>query len=307
MLASVAESLAGRVGILRLEAMTPWEMSGRGEERGWLGAYLDQPASLVQGALGKPTSPANLPQALWRGSLPGLLRLPSELVPDYFSSYVQTYIERDVRTMGDIRDLAEFGRFLGLTAALTAQELNPTQLGREIGVAGSTARRWLDLLSNTYQWVELLPFHGNASKRISGKRKGHLHDTGLGCYLQRVSSPDALAVNPLLGALFETWCVNLVRRQFTDLGVPPQLYHWRTSAGAEVDLVLERDARLYPIEIKYKTNLTGHDTRGLRAFRETYGRAGGAWQVMPGLMIYAGTEPLWLDRETIAIPWNLGL
>jgi predicted AAA+ superfamily ATPase len=299
-LRSVGESLAGRVGILHLEGMTLEEMLGRGDRGAWLGRYLDDPESLVENFAGTLTELGSMARQLWRGSLPGLLDLADEAAADYLRSYVETYIERDVRTAGDIREMAVFGRFLGLAAALTAQEINSSQLGRELGVKPDTARRWTDLLAATFQWRELLPFHGNAIKRLSGKSKGLFCDTGLACFLQRVSSPEALLVNPLLGAMFETWTVNAVLRQCITLPVPPQAYHWRTSGGAEVDLVLEWDGKLYPIEVKCKTTVGKHDTRGLRAFRETYSSR----QVMPGLIIYAGRECYRVDGSTIALPWN---
>ena len=136
---------------------------------------------------------------------------------------------------------------------------------------------------------------------MSGRRKGHLLDTGLACYLQRISSPEALAVSPLFGALFESWVVSDILRHFVVLDVAPQAWHWRTNGGAEVDLVLERDGRLYPIEIKAKSRPDGHDTRGIRAFRETYGPA----RVAPGLVVHAGRERYRLNDFALAVPWNL--
>ncbi|MFC1672426.1 ATP-binding protein, partial [Planctomycetota bacterium] len=241
-----------------------------------------------------------LTRFLWRGTLPGLLDTPDHIVPDYFGSYIQTYVERDIRLIEDIREIAAFDRFLGLTGALTAQEINASQFGRDVGVTPATARRWLDLLTNTYQWIELFPYHGNTVKRLSGKRKGMLRDTGMACYLQRISSPEALAASPSLGALFETWAVNYIHRQAARLSVAPQAYHWRTGGGAEVDLLLERDGTLYPIEIKCKSKCTGHDTKGLAAFRKTYPDA----RVGTGLIVYAGTECYRVDEHTIAVPWN---
>ena len=173
-------------------------------------------------------------------------------------------------------------------------------MGRDIGVAPSTARTWLGLLTNTYQWLELPPYHGNAVKRLSVKPKGLLRDTGLACHLQRVSSPEALAVSPLLGAMFETWVVNDIHRQLVSLSTAPQAHHWRTRAGAEVDLLLERDGRFYPLEVKCKTNVSRGDTRGLRAFRDTYPHL----EVMTGVIVYAGKECYRVDEHTIALPWN---
>jgi predicted AAA+ superfamily ATPase len=291
--------MAGRVGILQLESMTPLEMAGRGAGESWLGAYLERPDAVLDTVTRTVSEMPPLTRFLWRGTLPGVLDLPDHMVPAYMSSYVQTYLERDVRGMSDIGDLADFSRFLSLNAALTSQEINDSQIGREIGMSPTSARRWRDLLAHTYQWVELSPYHGNTIKRLCGKRKGHMKETGLACYLQRISSPDALLASPLLGALFESWAVSFVLQQSARLAVPPQIYHWRAAGGAEVDMVLERDARLYPIEVKCKSMPTGHDARGLRAFRETYGRI-----VRPGLILHAGTEALRLDAETCAIPWN---
>ncbi len=186
-------------------------------------------------------------------------------------------------------------------AMLTAQEINPSQIGREIGITPQTARRWLDILSFTYQWFELLPYHGNTIKRLSEKKKGHFRDPGFACYLSRIQSPEALAISPQLGSIFETWAINWIQQQCSAMSVPPLLYHWRTQAGAEVDLILERDGKFYPIEIKCQGNLSKGDLSGMRAFRATYPKL----QVMPGLILYAGEEPFHLDEQTVAMPWNL--
>ena len=143
------------------------------------------------------------------------------------------------------------------------------------------------------------PYHGNTVKRLSGKHKGYLRDTGLACYLQRISSPEALAGHPRLGALFETWAVNWIYRQSLNLSVPPQAYHWRTNGGAEVDIVLERDGKLYPLEVKCKSHLNKHDLRGLHAFRETYPSL-----TMPGVVLYAGSDCFRVDEHTLALPWH---
>lgn len=297
-LKNIGESLAGRVGILHLEGMTPYEIAGQTNEIHWIETYLQDPNILIsrfQGVL-----PNKLFEWIWRGSLPGLLELPNEIVPSYFSSYVQTYIERDVRLLENIQDLNELDRFLGLIAALTAQEINYAHIGREIGIAPSTAQRWLALLRHTYQWREISPYSGNTIKRFSKKSKGYYTDTGLICYLQRLSSPETLARHPLLGALFETFVVNIIFGLCNSLNLSPQFYHWRTNGGAEIDLLLERDGYLYPIEIKCKTVLNKRDASGLHAFYQSYANQ----KIMPGLIIYAGQTCYWVDNKTIAFPWN---
>jgi hypothetical protein len=298
-LRSVAESMAGRVGILNLEGMTIYEISEKTETTTWLEHYLKAPETFVDKVL-SPLKTFPLIPMLWRGTLPGTLDLPDEIIPDYLRSYIQTYVERDVRLLENIRELSSFDRFLGLSAALCGQEINSSQLGREIGIAPATAKRWLNLLTATYQWLELPPYHGNTIKRVSGKPKGFWRETGIACYLQRISSPDALMVSPSLGPLFETFIVNLLHRICSLMPTPPQLYHWRTGGGAEVDLILEMDGFLFPIEMKCKTTLTGHDTRGLRSFRETYGTR----KVAPGIIVYAGRDCYRVDKYTVAVPWN---
>ena len=300
-LRSIAESMAGRVAIFHLDDFTPQEILGLGNKEGWLPHYLEDPDQFY---LGRSQAPATFPplvEFLFRGTFPATIELPTLQIPLYFRSYLQTYVDRDVRTQEDIRQLAEFDRFLGISASLTAQEINAAQMGREIGISPQTARRWLDLLTFSYQWQELLPYSGNTIKRLSGKKKGYFKDSGFACYLQRIESPESLAMSPRLGAIFETWAVNYLHQQFATLPVAPNAFHWRTAAGAEVDLILERGGKLYPIEIKCKTALGRTDLTGIKAFRQTYENS----EVMPALVIYAGKEPYRLDEATVALPWNL--
>lgn len=300
-LRNVAESMAGRVAIFHLEHLSPHEVLGRGQESGWLSAYLKDPDSFHQNRDTLPSTFFSLLEFLFRGTFPATIELPSSQIPRYMSSYLQTYVDRDVRSMENIQNLTDFNRFLGISASLTAQEINTSQLGREIGVSPQTARRWLDLLSYTYQWFELYPYHGNTIKRLSGKKKGYFKDTGFACYLQAIDSYESLARSPKLGSMFETWAINYMVQQSAAMDVPPKMYHWRTSAGAEVDLILERNGRLYPIEIKCKTHLSGSDLSGLKAFRATYPHQ----EIMTGLVFYAGSEVYKLDEHTLAIPWNI--
>jgi Predicted ATPase (AAA+ superfamily) len=301
-LRNVAESMAGRVAIFHLDHLTPQELLGKGGQRDvWLSAYLKSPDTFFQDRGSLPSSFYPLVEFLFRGTFPATVELPTSQIPRYMSSYLQTYVDRDVRTMENIQNLTEFNRFLGVISALTAQEINASQLGREVGISPQTARRWLDLLSHTYQWFELFPYHGNTIKRISGKKKGYFKDTGFACYLQAMDSYESLAKNPKLGAIFETWVINYIVQQSSALDVPPKMYHWRTSGGAEVDLILERAGKLYPIEIKCKSHLSRSDLSGLKAFRETYPQQ----EIMPGLIIYVGSESYKLDEHTLALPWGL--
>lgn len=297
-LKSVSESMAGRVAIFHLDPFTPAEMTGMGREKGWLNAYLADPQKFISDR--HPTiqkiSPLN--EFLYRGTYPRATQLPLSEIENFFLSYIQTYVERDVRLIENIDNLTLFGDFLRLTAISTAQEINSSHLGRELGLSPQTARKWLNLLLHTYQWIEVPPYHGNAIKRLSDKRKGYFKDTGMACHLMRIHSPESVVTSMKLGALFETWVVNYIHTQFACTPLA-NCYHWRTHSGAEIDLVLERDGNLYPIEIKCKSHPTRSDILGLNTFRKTYPNK----NIMPGLVIHAGYESYLLDEQTLAFSW----
>lgn len=300
---AISESLAGRALFLDLEGFSLAEIAESKLPSSWLERYLDDPAAFLQatGAMSRLDWPGTLYERMWRGWLPEVDTLPADLVEEYFVAYLRTYIERDVRLLLDVDDWQQFGRFVQMTAALTAQEVNYSQLGREISVTPQTARRWLGVLKATFQWYESPAWHGNAIKRVSSKPKGYVADTGLACHLLRLSSPSALAGHPAIGALFESTVVAEIRKGISLLAQKPQLYHWRSHGGAEVDLLLERDGVMYPIEIKLGTRLGRKDARGLQMLRETYPDQ----RVAPGVVIAPVERFEQLTEQDYAVPWDL--
>lgn len=302
-LKTASESLAGRAVFLDLEGFCLSEVAEETTDDNWLARYLAAPGEFVKAAttgLERVTVPGTIYEFLWRGSLPEASTLELEWVGEFYRAYLRTYIERDVRLLGDVADWQQFGRFTRLAAALTAQEVNHSQFGRDIGVTPQTAQRWLAMLLGTFQWVEIAAFCGNTVKRISRKPKGYLTDTGLACNLQMISSPETLGGHPLAGALFETAMVGEIRKLSSILSTAPVLHHWRSHGGAEVDLLLERDGRLYPLEIKLSSKPSRRDTRGIRAFRETYPDL----PVAPGLVLCPVEHAFYLNEMDIALPWN---
>jgi hypothetical protein len=274
-LRGIGESLAGRSIIVELGPMSLLERCDGVSisHRPWtedLFAGDSIPRLQARQRLAARPEEPSLFARLWRGGFPRLLDMADDDVPAVLGSYVQTYVERDVRVLANVEDLQLFGRFVALCAALTAREINHAQLGRELGVSPQTASRWLATLKATYQWIEVPPFHGNTLKRVSKHAKGYFSDTGLASFLHRVSSPDALAGNPLLGSLFETHIVNEIRMLSACSGVAPRLWHWRTHGGAEVDLILERDGLFVSLEAKSGAAVSEGDARGIRAFRATH-------------------------------------
>ena len=229
-LRNVSESLAGRAGILRLDGLTPAELMGHADKPCWIESYLEDPEAFAGAVNRQPVLAirSTLPRFLWRGQLPGLIDIDDQEVPSYWSSYVQTYVERDIRLMANLADLGQFGRFLRLCGALTGQELIQSQMGRELGVNPKTARSWIDLLTWSYQWIDLPAYSGNAIKKLSARPKGHFMDTGLACYLNAIPTPESLVNSPLSGQMFESWGVGWIARQIQRLRLSPALYQWRT-------------------------------------------------------------------------------
>lgn len=299
-LRSLAESLAGRVAFLDLEGFSLAETCGVDNPSSWLPAWLDSPEGVLERGVLRAPAARPLYEGLWRGSLPEAHFLPLDVVPDFHLAYQRTYIERDVRLMADVADWQQFGRFMRLIAALTAQEVNQSHLGREIGISPQTARRWLGALEATFQWFEVPAYGGNTVKRVTGKPKGYVADTGLACWALALSAPRALASHPAWGALFETAVFAEVRKAVSLLSPRPVLHHWRTNGGAEVDLLLERDGTVYPIEIKAASRPSRKDTSGLQAFRKTYPKL----RIANGLVVAPCEALLPLSEKDYAMPWD---
>jgi uncharacterized protein len=300
-LKSISESLAGRAVFLDLESLSLSEISGQQDVKPLIPAWLDSPADFLTAAPDRLPVNSTLYELLWKGSVPETRFLDLQLIPDYYNAYIRTYIERDVRLLASISDFQIFGRFLRLMAALSAQEINHSQLGRQLGLSPKTASQWLEILNATFQWFEVFPYSGNTLKRTSGKPKGYIADTGLACTSQAISTPSAIGSHPNLGALFETAVVGEIRKQISILSPKPNLYHWRSHGGGEVDLILERDAVFYPIEIKAKSNPSRKDTTGISSFRKTYPHL----KIEKGLVLCPADKVFQLSDLDYAVPWDI--
>ena len=169
----ISDSLAGRVGIAHLYPMTRRELAGLRK-----GLFLE---NWVQGkTVFDDEEPGQelLYPLVWRGGYPALVDFPASMVAGYWQSYLQTYIERDVRSVANIGSLQTFGKFIQLVAALSAQEINYGHLGRELGVDRKTAQSWLETIQSTFLWFSIPAFSRNPVKRIAGRAKGYFTDTG---------------------------------------------------------------------------------------------------------------------------------
>ncbi len=220
LLSKIAQSLAGRTGLVQLPPLT----------------------------LAEAGAPA-VDTALWRGGYP-VLQSPPPAPQEWFPNYVATYVERDVRQLLEIRDLSLFRRFVALCAARTGQLLNLSSLASDCGISHVTAREWLTVLAASYLVFLLRPYHRNFGKRLVKSPKLYFLDTGLAAWLLGIRGSADASIHALRGALFETMVVGEFVKHRWNAGQPADLYFWRDSAGHEVDLLFEAGGKLQAIEIK---------------------------------------------------------
>ena len=297
---SISESLAGRALILNLRGYDMLESSNsHTNEQRWLHKFLshdtcsDIPNRHYQ-------LPFSYTESIYRGQLPYAQDIPLNLIPPFMNSYIAAYIERDVRLLSDVSDIQLFGRFFRLCGALSGQEINHSQLGRDIGITPQTAKRWLEMMRATFQWVEIPAYSGNIIKRISGRQKGYITDTGMLCQSLFLSTPKALPSHPAWGHIIETMVCMEILKICSLLPSPPGIFHWRSHSGAEVDIVLELNGTLYPIEVKATALPSKKDTQSIQAFRKTYPHQ----RIGTGLVIHLGESWGWITEDAIAVPFT---
>ncbi|MDM8535423.1 ATP-binding protein [Desulfobacterales bacterium HSG17] len=295
-LKNISESLAGRVAIINLMAMSRKEIN-ESQEPSFINSWIQRdsvnPDKIVS------LEPMPVYPHIWKGGYPKIMELPEHLVPGYWESYLQTYIERDVRRVANIGSLQTYGNFIGLLSAHTSGEINHNQLGRELGIDRKTALAWTEIAQATFQWFSIPPFSRNPVKKIAGKSKGYFADTGFISYLQRISMPDVIANHPMRGKLFETYVVLEILKNIQNIPAKPNLYHFRSYSGAEVDLILERNGKLFPIEIKMKSNPGRKDVKGFDSLKNCFPQE----NFHTGLVICSIERPQMIAEDVLAVPW----
>src|SRR5665648_956113 len=244
LLQQVSESLAGRAAILKLLPLSLREWCGEPQRPlPWQGPAAAACPELL-------SRPDALWQLLFRGLYPGLRASPA---PDWLrwqQSYIETYLERDVRTVRQVGDLMAFQSFLRLLAARSGQILNMTGIATELGLTLNTVKAWISVLLTSYQIIVLQPYHANLGKRLVKRPKVYFTDTGTLCYLVGLRDPLHAMQGPMAGAIMETAVVAELTKAYLHSGDEPRLAFWRTARGSEVDIVVEDQLRLYAIEVK---------------------------------------------------------
>lgn len=259
----VAQSLAGRVAVVSLDPLSVSEAL-RAKSPSKVDSLLDR----VFGTEPLEAAVMDLGDWVLRGGYPEP-RLDSSVDRAlWFSSYVQTYLERDVRDLLQVGDLDAFGRFLALAAARSGALLNMSDLGRDAGVTGPTARRWISVLEASHVVFLLPPYHENFGKRVIKSPKLYFADPGLASFLLGLHTREAILSGPSAGPLAETAVVSEWWKAFRRRGERPPLFFWSTGTGAEVDLLIERNGHLHALEVKATATPTPHHADALARFLE---------------------------------------
>ena len=287
----VSESLAGRVAILEMTGMSLRELTGCGGR----GPYV--PSEV--GDDGRCESPENLD--LWatihRGSMPRLMD-PSVSWDVFYTGYVRTYLERDVRDLITVKDEASFYHFLVACAARTGRLVNHSDLARDAGVDTKTAQSWLSVLQASGVVRLLRPFWSNATKRLTKTPKLYFMDTGLACHLLGWSSPETLRRGAMAGHVFETFVVGEVIKSYLNAGGDARNVHfYRDARQREIDLIIQEGRVLHPVEIKTSATVTREAAAGFSVLNDV-----GDYDVGAGAIICQTREPYPLTAGVEAVP-----
>ncbi|MDR0309278.1 MAG: ATP-binding protein [Candidatus Methanoplasma sp.] len=293
MMKNVSESLAGRIGILTLLGLSLRETSGISFDRPFIptDGYFDERSKAY-----RPMDQGSLWKTIQRGCLPELFSEEGMDWRMFYSSYVSAYIERDVRELVNVENELKFINFMTVIAGRTGSVLNISSVAGDIGISVPTAERWLSVLRASNIVYLLQPYHNNITSRTIKSPKLYFLDTGLAAYLTRWNTPDVLRDGAMAGAFFETFVVSEVLKSYYNAGISdPSLYYYRDKDGNEVDLLIEENGLLHPIEIKKSSDPSKGDIKAF-GIVDRLGKRG------PGGVICTYDSLLSLDSSNKIIP-----
>ena len=246
----VQESLAGRVAVLSLTSLSQAEMSGKEMEP--FTVEMETLAARKEDRM--ETDAGGIFERIYKGSMPAIVSGENSNSQIYYSSYLSTYIERDVRDLSDAIDSLKFLRFITAVAARCSQMVNVAEIARDADINQTQAKAWLDILETLGIIFYLHPYSNNLLKRLVKTPKLYFYDTGLVCYLTKWSSAETLERGAMNGAILENYVVSEIRKTYINCGKEPFMYYYRDKDSREIDIVLEHDGVLNPIEIKKTSN-----------------------------------------------------
>ena len=245
------ESLAGRVAILHISGLSQHEIYGSREA---LPLTIDLQVLKARKEAGQATDLKGMYERIWRGSLPGYVSGKFKDRNVFYSSYIQTYINRDVSELLEPVDKLLFQDFIRAAACRAGQMLNIHDIAQDVGVSDDTAKRWLQVLEKSDVIFYLRPYSNNLLKRTVKTPKLYFFDTGLVAYLTKYTTPEILQNGAINGAILENYVVAEIRKSYANVAEEALLWYYRDTRSNEIDMILEQDGRLNPLEIKRSVN-----------------------------------------------------
>ncbi len=289
----VSESLAGRIAVVNLLGMSRRELAGQGNSSVPFVPKADMP---VRDIGDTPLSLSEIYRMIWRGSFPAIALDESMDRSLFYASYLQTYLQRDLRDLARVGDEMAFLRFLRGAAARTGRLLNLSDLARDADVAPNTAKSWLSILQSSGIVYLLEPWHSNITARLIKTPKLYFLDTGLASYLTEWSSPETLEAGAMSGSILETWVAGEILKGYLHNGLLPPLYYYRDKDKKEIDLLIYKDNVIHPVEIKKSASTHPSDARHFKALAALGATVG------HGAVICLVSELMPLTKDVTAIP-----
>lgn len=287
------ESLAGRVAILNLTTLSQNELYSNVSNKPF---EISLDSLTERASCKKIANVQEMFERIWKGGMPGLASGKYTNRDIFYSSYLQTYLSRDVKDEISIKDDGQFIDFLRAVACRAGQELNIHSIATDVDVSDDTAKRWLSLLEKSEVIFYLHPYSNNLLKRVVKTPKLYFFDTGLMCYLTKYSNAEILQNSSINGAILENYIVAEIRKSYLNCGKEMFMYYFRDKEQREIDIVLENDGVLHPIEIKKSSNPTQSMVKNFNILKKS------ALPVGQGAIICMKDNLSALDRDTLIIP-----
>ncbi|MGN0906359.1 MAG: ATP-binding protein, partial [Bullifex sp.] len=288
----VSETLAGRMAVVELKGLSLREIHNVRYTKPFIpdDAYIEERSEML-------TQYPDIWKTIHRGSMP---ELQNESInwERYYSSYIKTYIERDVRQIQNISDELKFIRFITALAVRCGELLNINSIANDVGTSAETVKRWISILQASGLIFLLEPYSSNVLTRIVKTPKVYFFDTGLVCYLARWTSEETARTGAQAGNIFENFVVSEIFKSHLNSGKTlSSMYFYRDRDGKEIDLLIEEDGRLYPVEIKMTGNPDKSMGRHFSVLKNIKDR-----QVQPGIILCMYERKTYLAEDIIALP-----
>lgn len=290
----VSESLAGRIGILDLYTFSQDEIVGRAAHS--VPFSCDAESLKERARKGCICNINELYERIWRGGYPAMVCDSSTQAEQFFSAYLQTYIERDVQSLKQVGDRGAFIALMKSAAARTGQQLVYSDIAKDADVSVNTAKQWISILEASGIINLLPPYYVNTTKRLAKSPKLYFMDTGLCAWMGGWTNPEVLKNGAMAGAILETWVYGQLCRSFANRGIMPRLSYYRDGRGAEVDFLIEQNGCIYPLEVKRSSSPALADLKAASNIPP------GKSQLMPGVVLCTAMEFFPLGKGNYAFP-----